>query len=102
MPNGAVYTVKVMPSSSALVSSLTDSRYSTVTVSPLLSAAVIVTVCVSLKNRPKVILLRNAFQLFSLILISPVGFSVSLHCAVMVIFSAGIVMGISLSQPIKV
>ena len=32
MPNGAVYTVKVMPSSSAFVNSLSDSRYSTVTV----------------------------------------------------------------------
>ena len=84
MPNGAVYAVKVMPSSSALVSSLFDSRYSTVTASPLLSAAVMVTVCVSLKNSPKVILLRNAFQLFSLILISPVGFSLSFHSALTV------------------
>ena len=102
MPNGAVYAVKVMPSNSAFVNSLSDSRYSTVTVSPLLSAAFIVTVCVSLKNSPKVILLRNAFQLFSLILISPVGFSLSFHCAVTVIFSAGMVVGIALSQPIKV
>ena len=79
-----MYAVKVMPSSSAFVNSLFDSRYSTVTVSPLLSAAVIVTVCVSLKNRPKVMLLRNAFQLFSLILISPVGFSLSFHSALTV------------------
>ena len=102
MPNGAVYAVKVMPSSSVFVSSLFDSRYSTVTDSPLLSAAFIVTVCVSLKNRPKVMLLRNAFQLFSLILISPVGFSLSFHRALSVIFSAGMVVGISISQPIKV
>ena len=102
MPNGAVYAVKVMPSSSAFVNSLFDSRYSTVTDSPLLSAAFIVTVCVSLKNSPNVILLRNVFQLFPLILISPVGFSVSFHCAVMVIFSAGMVTGIALSQPMKV
>lgn len=97
-----MYAVKVMPSSSAFVNSLFDSRYSIVTVSPLLSTAVIVTVCVSLKNRPNVMLLRNAFQLFSLIFISPVGFSMSFHCAVTVISSAGMVVGISLPQPIKV
>ena len=102
MQNSAVYAVKVMPSSSAFVNSLSDSRYSTVTISPLLSAAVIVTSCVPLKNRPKVILLRNAFQLFSLILIPPVGFSMSFHFAVIVMFFAGMVVGISLSQPIKV
>ena len=57
---GAVYAVKVMPSSSAFVNSLFDSRYSTVTDSPLLSAALIVTVCVSLKNSPKSCILLNS------------------------------------------
>ena len=101
MLKASAYSVKDLPESSASVSSTADSRYSIFTSSPLLSDASTVTVCVSLKNSPKVILFSKVFHLFVPTLISPVGFSVSFHCAVIVMFSAGIVCGISLSQPLK-
>ena len=100
--DGAVYTVKAASASSASVNAFADSRYSIFTASPLLSVAVIVTVCVSLKNRPKVIVLRSVFHSFVSRLILPVGFSMSFHRALTVISFAGIFLGTVVSQPMKV
>ena len=101
MPNGAVYAVNAALASSASVNSLADSKYSILTASPLLSVAVIVTVCVSLKNRPKVIVLRSVFHSFVSRLILPVGFSMSFHSALIVISLAGIFAGTVVSQSMK-
>ena len=77
MLNVSLYGIKASFASSSAVSSLWLNRYSILTSSPLLSLAVIVTVCASLKNKSKVILLNNSVHVCVPILISPVGGSLS-------------------------
>ena len=68
-----MYSVKASPASACKVISVSVSRYSIFTASPLVSEAVISTLWVFLKNRSKVILFRKLFHRFVSTWMAPVG-----------------------------